>query len=152
MAFVSVVDSMGNILYHVFDVQQIIRSHNYLPEDTNLSTRNTWIRYEETQLHWRGWANVWSLEKWLRPKVLLAGNWGRRYWQPHHLPDHEYPLGIERQRHSCTLLLGARPLWHRREWDNGPASTEDPWPWHRPSNDCRFEATGKLLHLTGSPN
>ena len=90
---------------------------------------------------------------WLN--VLLAGNWRRRYWQPSHLPDHESPLGIERQRHLCPLLLGAKPLWHRGEWDSGPASKGDPWPWHRPTNDCplcRFEATGQLLHSTGGPN
>ena len=90
---------------------------------------------------------------WLN--VLLAGNWRRRYWQPFHLPDHESPLGIERQRHLCPLLLGAKPLWHRGEWDSGPASKVDPWPWHRPTNDCplcRFEATGQLLHSTGGPN
>ena len=68
--------------------------------------------------------------------VLLAGNWRRRYWQPSHLPDHESPLGIERQRHLCPLLLGAKPLCHRGEWDSGPASKGDPWPWHRPTNDC----------------
>ena len=80
--------------------------------------------------------------------VLLVGNWGRRYWQPSHLPDQESPLGIERQRHPCPLLLGAKPLWHRGEWDSGPASKGDPWPWHRPTNDCplcRFKATGKNI-------
>ena len=60
---------------------------------------------------------------WLN--VLLAGNWRRRYWQLSHLPDHESPLGIERQRHLCPLLLGAKPLWHRGEWDSGPASKGD---------------------------
>ena len=77
------------------------------------------------------------------------------YWQPSYLPDHESPLGIERRRHLCPLLLGAKPLWHRGEWDSGPASKGDPWPWHRPTNDCplfRFEATGQLLHSTGGPN
>ena len=48
---------------------------------------------------------------WLN--VLLAGDWGRRYWKPSHLPYHEPPLGTERQRHSCPLLLGAKPLRHR---------------------------------------
>ena len=65
------------------------------------------------------------------------------------------PLGIERQRRLCPLLLGSKPLWHRGEWDSGPASKGDPWPWHRPTNDrplCRFEATGKLLHSTGGSN
>ena len=87
--------------------------------------------------------------------VLLAGNWGKRYWWPSDLPDHESPLGIERQRHSCQLRLGGKPLWHRGEWDSGPASKGDPWPWHRPAGDCplcRFEAIGKLLHSTGFPN
>ena len=36
---------------------------------------------------------------------MLACNWGRRYRKPSHLPDHESPLGIERQRHSV------RPCW-----------------------------------------
>ena len=65
------------------------------------------------------------------------------------------PLGIERQRHLCPLLLGAKPLWHRGKWDSGSASKGDPRPWHRPTNDCplfRFEATGELLHSTGGPN
>ena len=46
-------------------------------------------------------------------------------------------------------------LWHRGEWDSGPASKGDPRPWHRPTNDCplcRFEATGKLLHSAGGPD
>ena len=53
--------------------------------------------------------------------VLLAGDWGRRYWQPSHLPDHESPLGIEWQRHLILKPLSAmtrsppsdrRVIWH----------------------------------------
>ena len=33
-------------------------------------------------------------------------------WKSSHLPYHEPALGTERQRHSCPLLLGAKPLLH----------------------------------------
>ena len=55
----------------------------------------------------------------------------------------------------CPLLLGAKPLWHWGEWDSGPTSKGNPWPWDRPTNNCplcRFEATGQLLHSAGGPN
>ena len=45
-------------------------------------------------------------------RVLLAGDWERRFWKPSHLQYHEPPLGTEQQRHPCPLLLGAKPLWH----------------------------------------
>ena len=54
-------------------------------------------------------------------------NWRRRYWQPSHLPDHESPLGTERQKHLCPLLLGAKPLWHRRESESPLAMTKIHW-------------------------
>ena len=61
-------------------------------------------------------SEAWTeANKPITPQWTLAGNWGRRYWQHSHLQDHESPLGIERQRHSCSLLLGAKLLWHRGE-------------------------------------
>ena len=36
---------------------------------------------------------------------------------------------LSKQRYSWPLLLGGKPLWHWREWDSGPDSKVDPWPW-----------------------
>ena len=74
---------------------------------------------------------------------------------PSHLPCHQPPLGTERQRHSCPLLLVAKPLRHRGEWDSGPVSKGDLWPWHRPTGNCslcRSEACGEFLYPTGGSN
>ena len=72
--------------------------------------------------------------------VLLAGDRGRR---PFYLPYHEPPLVIERQRHTCSLLLDTEPLWHRGKLKSRPASKREHWPQHRPTGKCppcRIEA------------
>ena len=128
------------------------------PKDSQITVPSLLLRQQPSHWHWTiishgSWTARCHSLLWLN--ALLAGNWGRRYLQPSHLPDHESPLGIERQRYSSSLLLGAKPLWHRGERDSGPVSKGDTWPRHRPTNDCplcRFDATGKFLHSTGGLN
>ena len=55
---------------------------------------------------------------WLN--VLFAGNWRWRHWEPFYLPYHEPALVIEWQGHTCSFLLGTKPLWHWRKWKSGP--------------------------------
>ena len=84
---------------------------------------------------------------WLN--VLFAGNWGWRHWEPFYLPYHEPALVIEWQGHTCSFLLGTKPLWHWRKWKSGPTSKRDPRPRYRPTGKCplyRYETTGQLLH------
>ena len=84
---------------------------------------------------------------WLN--VLFAGNWGWRHREPLYLPYHEPALVIEWQGHTCSFLLGTKPLWHQRKWKSGPTSKRDPWPRYRPTGKCplsRYETTGQLLH------
>ena len=84
---------------------------------------------------------------WLN--VLFASNWGWRHREPFYLPYHEPALVIEWQGHTCSFLLGTKPLWHWRKWKSGPTSKRDPQPRHRPTGKCplyRYEATGQLLH------
>ena len=81
--------------------------------------------------------------------VLFAGNWGWRHWEPFNLPYHEPALVIEWQGHTCSFLLGTKPLWHWRKWMSRPTSKRDPWPRYRPTGKCplyRYETTGQLLH------
>ena len=89
---------------------------------------------------------------WLN--VLFAGNWGWRHWEPFYLPYHEPALAIEWQGHTCSFLLGTKPLWHWRKWKSGPTSKRNTQPRYRPTGKCplyRYETTGKLLHSeTGS--
>ena len=84
---------------------------------------------------------------WLN--VLFACNWGWRHREPFYLPYHEPALVIEWQGHTCSFLLGAKPLWHWRKWKSGPTSKRDPWPRYRPTGKCplyRYETIGQLLH------
>ena len=84
---------------------------------------------------------------WLN--VLLAGNWGWRHWEPFYLPYHEPALVIEWQGHTCSFLLGTKPLWHWRKWKSGPTSKRNPQPRYRPTGKCplyRYETTGQLIH------
>ena len=84
---------------------------------------------------------------WLN--VLFAGNWGWRHREPFYLPYHEPALVIEWQGHTCSFLLGTKPLWHWRKWKSGPTSKRDPRPRYRPTGKCplyRYETTGQLLH------
>ena len=84
---------------------------------------------------------------WLN--VLFAGNWGWRHWEPFYLPYHEPALVIEWQGHTCSFLLGTKPLWHWRKWKSGSTSKRDPRPRYRPTGKCplyRYETTGQLLH------
>ena len=84
---------------------------------------------------------------WLN--VLFAGNWGWRYREPFYLPYHEPALVIDWQRHTCSFLLGTKPLWHWRKWKSGPTSKRDPRPRYRLTGKCplyRYETTGQLLH------
>ena len=90
---------------------------------------------------------------WLN--VLLAGDRRRRRWEPFYLPYHELPLVIERQRHTCSLLLDTEPLWHRGKWMSRPASKRDPWTQSRPTSKnppCRFEAIDQLLYPAAGSN
>ena len=85
----------------------------------------------------------------LRLNVLFAGNWGWRHREPFYLPYPEPALVIEWQGHTCSFLLGTKPLWHWRKWKSGPTSKRDPRPRHRPTDKCplyRYETTGQLLH------
>ena len=68
---------------------------------------------------------------WLN--VLFAGNWGWRHREPFYLPYHEPALVIEWQGHTCSFLLGTKPLWHWRKWKSGPISKRDPRPRYRPT-------------------
>ena len=84
---------------------------------------------------------------WLN--VLFAGNWGWRHWEPFYLPYHIPALVIEWQGHTCSFLLGTKPLWHWLKWKSGPTSNRDPRPRYRPTGKCplyRCETTGQLLH------
>ena len=84
---------------------------------------------------------------WLN--VLFAGNWGWRHREPFYLPYHEPALVIEWHGHTCSFLLGTKPLWHWRKWKSGPTSKRDPRPRYRPTGKCplyRYETTGQLLH------
>ena len=56
---------------------------------------------------------------------------GEDSWEAFYLPYHEPPIVIERQRHTCSLLLDTEPLWHRGKWKSQPVSKRDPWPRHR---------------------
>ena len=61
---------------------------------------------------------------WLN--VLFAGNWGWRHREPFYLPYHEPALVIEWQGHTCSFLLGIKPLWHWQKWKSGSTSKRDP--------------------------
>ena len=84
---------------------------------------------------------------WLN--VLFAGNWGWTHREPFYLPYHETALVIEWQGHTCSFLLGTKPLWHWRKCKSGPTSKRDPWSRYIPTGKCplyRHETTGQLLH------
>ena len=84
---------------------------------------------------------------WLN--VLFASNWGWRHREPFYLPYYEPVLVIEWQGHTCSFLLGTKPLWHWRKWKSGPTSKRDPRPRYRPTGKCplyRYETTDQLLH------
>ena len=84
---------------------------------------------------------------WLN--VLFAGNWGWRHREPFYLQYHEPALVIEWQGHTCSFLLGTKPLWHWRKWKSRPTSKRDPRPRYWPTGKCplyRYETTGQLLH------
>ena len=84
---------------------------------------------------------------WLN--VLFAGNWGWRHREPFYLPYHEPALVIECQGHTCSFLLGTKPLWHWRKWKSESTSKWDPRPRYRPTGKCplyRYETIGQLLH------
>ena len=74
---------------------------------------------------------------------------GWRHREPFYLPYHEPALGIEWQGHTCSFLLGTKPLWHWRKWKSRPISKRDPRPRYRPTGKCqlyRYETTGQLIH------
>ena len=53
------------------------------------------------------------------------------------------------QGHTCSFLLGTKPLWHWRKWKSGSTSKRDPRPRYRPTGKCplyRYETTDQLLH------
>ena len=85
---------------------------------------------------------------WLN--VLFAGNWGWRHRESFYLPYHEPAVVTEWQGHTCSFLLGTKPLWHWRKWKSGPTSKRDPRPRYRSTGKCpiyRYEETiGQLLH------
>ena len=84
---------------------------------------------------------------WLN--VLSAVNWGWRHREPFYLPYHEPALVTGWQGHTCSFLLGTKPLWHWWKWNSGPTSKRDPRPRCRPTGKCplyRYETTGQLLH------
>ena len=90
---------------------------------------------------------------WLN--VLFASNWGWRQREPFYLPYHEPALVIEWQGHTCSFLLGTKPLWHWRKWKSRSTSKRDPRPRYRPTGKCplyRYETTGQLLHLEVGSN
>ena len=71
---------------------------------------------------------------WLN--VLFAGNWGWRHRESFYLPYHEPVLVIEWQGHTCSFLLGTKPLRHWRKWKSGPTSKRDPLSRYRPAGKC----------------
>ena len=80
---------------------------------------------------------------------MVAGIWGWRHCEPFYLPYHEPALVIEWQGHTCSFLLGTKPLWHWRKWKSGPTSKRDHRSRYRPTGKCplyRYETTGQLLH------
>ena len=84
---------------------------------------------------------------WLN--VLFAGNWGWRHRVPFYLPHHEPALVIGWQWHTCSFLLGTKPLWYWRKWKSGPTRKRDPRPRYRPTGKCPlyiYETTFQLLH------
>ena len=57
--------------------------------------------------------------------------------------------------HTCSFLLGTKPLWHWRKWKSGPTCKRDPPPRYRPTGKCpryRYETTGQLLHSEDGSN
>ena len=51
--------------------------------------------------------------------------------------------------HTCSFLLGTKPLWHWRKWKSWLTSKRDLRPRYRPTCKCplyRYETTGQLLH------
>ena len=90
---------------------------------------------------------------WLN--VLFAGNWGWRHREAIYLPYHDPALVIEWQGHTCSFLLGTKPLWHWRKWKSGSTSKRDPRPRYRPTGKCplyRYETTGQPLHTEVGSN
>ena len=76
-------------------------------------------------------------------------NWGWRHREPFDLPYHEPALVTEWQGHTCSFLLGTKPLWHWWKLKSGPTSKRGPRPRYRPTSKCplyRYETTGQLLH------
>ena len=56
---------------------------------------------------------------------------------------------IEWQGHTCSFLLGTKPLWHWRKWKSRSTSKRDPRPRYRPTGKGPlyiYETTGQLLH------
>ena len=81
---------------------------------------------------------------WLN--VLFAGNWGWRHREPFYLPYHESALVIEWQGHTCSFLLGTKPLWHWRKWNSGPTSKRDPQPRYRPLASVHYTDMKPLVN------
>ena len=72
-----------------------------------------------------------------------------KHREPFNLPYHEPAQVIEWQGHTCSFLLGTKPLWHWRKWKSGPTSKRGPRPRYRPTSKCPlyiYETIGQLLH------
>ena len=68
---------------------------------------------------------------------------------------HIMNLLIEWQGHTCSFLLGTKPLWHWRNWKSGSTSKRDPRPRYRPTGKYQlhgYETTGQLLHSEVASN
>ena len=49
---------------------------------------------------------------------------GWRHREPFYLPYHKPDLVIEWQGHTCSFLLGTKPLWHWRKWNGDQLAKE----------------------------
>ena len=119
------------------------------PKDCQTIAPSLQLRLQPSVWHWtHGPSSSWcSGLLWLN--VLFAGNWGWGHREPFDLPYHEPALVTEWQGHTCSFLLGTKPLWHWWKWKSGPTSKRDPRPRYRPTSKCqlyRYETTGQLLY------
>ena len=84
------------------------------PRDSRITAPSLLLRLQPLPWHLTiiGTWTLYSTMLYYTLTQCLAGDWGRRFRKPSHLSYHEPPLGTERQRHMCSLLLVAKPLWH----------------------------------------
>ena len=85
------------------------------PRDPRVTAPSLLLRLQPLPWHWTI-IGTWTLYSTMlhstRTQCLACRRLRAKIWKPSHFSYHEDPLGIEQQRHMCSLLLGAKPLWH----------------------------------------